>query len=80
MDERNEAGDYYLPSHTRPSPTLLDQEEDGDGEINELDLNHIFLEIKTKFLLTDITHTSPYNAALLATTTHTSGVLYDGCD
>lgn len=37
--------------------------------MNELDLNHILLEMKTK---ADITQTSTYNAALLATMYHES--------
>ena len=43
--ERNEATeDYWL--HTLLSHLLLDQEED-EGEMNELDLCHIVLEMKT---------------------------------
>lgn len=44
--------------------------------MNKLDPNYILLEMKTKFLLTDITHTSLYNAALLATITSSQVQFY----
>ena len=69
---QHRAGPVHLPD------MLLDQEKN-KGEINELDLNHIVLEMKTKFLPIDIQKNISFYLPSYCSL-DISIVLYDGCD
>ncbi len=53
------ANQIWQPTSTPLSPTLLDQEEEGKGEMSKLELNLTRLKL-SKFLPTDI-QTIPVN-------------------